>query len=162
MQRLGVLMFAIGVGSGIGAWWINTHGKRLPRARVLGVGLMLAGGTLVLFALSSLFAVFVVAAVLLGMFAAPALVLTETVLQEGTALEHRARVFSARDFLMRLMLLLSVTATAWMVSLTDTRATMVVSAVLLLAIGAAVVAIGRRSVLAPSVTASHAGLSSRP
>jgi predicted MFS family arabinose efflux permease len=81
MQRLGGLLFAIGVGSGIGTWWINTHGKRLPRARVLGVGLMLAGCTLVLFALTSLFAVFVGAAVLRRLIEAPALVLTETVLQ---------------------------------------------------------------------------------
>jgi len=143
MQRLGALLFAIGVGSGVGAWWINTHGKRQPRARVLGFGLMLAGCTLVLFALSSLFAVFVAAAVLLGVFAAPALVLTETVLQEDTALEHRARVFSARDFLMRLTLLASVTLTAWLVSITDTRTTIGASAVLLLAIGAVVIGLGR-------------------
>jgi len=155
MQRLGALLFAIGVGSGIGAWWINTHGKRLPRARVLGIGLMLAGCTLVLFALTSLFAVFVVAAVLLGLFAAPALVLTETVLQEGTALEHRARVFSARDFLMRLTLLLSVTLTAWLVGATDTRTTILVSAAMLLSIGAIVIGVGRRHVgAAPPFTAS--------
>jgi len=143
MERLGALVFAIGVGSGLGAWWINTYGKRQPRARVLGAGLMLAGCTLVLFALSSLFAVFVAAAVLLGVFAAPALVLTETVLQEDTALEHRARVFSARDFLMRLTLLASVTLTAWLVSITDTRTTIGASAVLLLAIGAVVIGLGR-------------------
>ena len=71
--------------------------------------------------MSRLFAVFVGSAVLLGLFAAPALVLTETVLQEGTELAHRARVFSVRDFLMRLTLLVSVTGAAWMVALTDTR-----------------------------------------
>ena len=116
MTRLGALLFAIGVGSGIGAWWINTRGKRLPRAQVLGAGLALAGVTLAAFALSRLFAVFVASALLLGLFAAPALVLTETVLQEGTELAHRARVFSVRDFLMRLTLLVSVTGAAWMVA----------------------------------------------
>jgi MFS family permease len=149
MQRLGALLFAIGVGSGIGAWWINTHGRRLPRARVLGVGLILAGCTLVLFALTSLFAVFVAAAVLLGLFAAPALVLTETVLQEGTALEHRARVFSARDFLMRLTLLVSVTVAAWLVGMTDTRTTILASAALVLSIGVIVIGVGRHHVIAP-------------
>jgi dTMP kinase len=140
MQRLGVLLFAIGVGSGVGAWWINTFGKRLPRGRVLGISLMMAGIALVLFAFSTLFAVFIVAALLLGLFAAPALVLTETVLQEGTALEHRARVFSARDFLMRLTLLVSVTVTAWLVGMTDTRSAIVATALLLAAIGVGVVA----------------------
>jgi MFS family permease len=154
MQRLGALLFAIGVGSGIGTWWINTYGKRLPRARVLGVGLMLAGCTLVLFALTSLFAVFVGAAVLLGLFAAPALVLTETVLQEGTALEHRARVFSARDFLMRLTLLLSVTLTASLVAATDTRTTILVTAATLLSIGVIVVGVGRRKVVATPFSTS--------
>jgi MFS family permease len=144
MSRLGALLFAIGVGSGIGAWWINTRGKRLPRALVLGAGLMLAGLTLVLFASSRLFAVFVGSALLLGLFAAPALVLTETVLQEGTELAHRARVFSLRDFLMRLTLLVSVSAAAWMVNLTDTRMTLLACALGLVAVGGCTIALGRR------------------
>lgn len=144
MSRLGALLFAIGVGSGIGAWWINTRGKRLPRALVLGAGLVLAGLTLVLFASSRLFAVFVGSALLLGLFAAPALVLTETVLQEGTELAHRARVFSLRDFLMRLTLLVSVSATAWMVNLTDTRMALLACAVGLVAVGGCTIALGRR------------------
>ena len=148
MQRLGALMFAIGVGSGIGAWWINTYGKRLPRALVLGAGLALAGCTLVLFATSRLFAVFVGSALLLGLFAAPALVLTETVLQQGTELAHRARVFSARDFLMRLTLLVSVTVSAWMVNVTDTRATLLVCAAGLILAGGCTIGLGRRDAIA--------------
>ncbi len=144
MTRLGALLFAIGVGSGIGAWWINTRGKRLPRAQLLGAGLALAGMTLVAFALSSLFAVFVACALLLGLFAAPALVLTETVLQEGTELAHRARVFSVRDFLMRLTLLISVSGAAWMVTLTDPRATMLACAAGMVALGAGIVVAARR------------------
>jgi MFS family permease len=143
MSRLGALLFAIGVGSGIGAWWINTRGKRLPRAFVLGAGLVLAGCALALFATSRLFAVFVGSALLLGLFAAPALVLTETVLQEGTDLTHRARVFSLRDFLMRLTLLVSVSATAWMVNFTDTRMTLLACAVALIGVGGCTVALGR-------------------
>jgi MFS family permease len=157
MSRLGALLFAIGVGSGIGAWWINTRGKRLPRAHVLGAGLVLAGCTLVLFAMSRLFAVFVGSAMLLGIFAAPALVLTETVLQEGTDLAHRGRVFSLRDFLMRLTLLVSVSASAWMVSLTDPRTTMLVCAAGLIVLGGFTVGLGRRNVVAPAGLAAKGG-----
>ena len=144
MTRLGALLFAIGVGSGIGAWWINTRGKRLPRAQVLGIGLALAGITMAVFATSRLFAVFVASAVLLGLFAAPALVLTETVLQEGTKLEHRARVFSVREFLMRLTLLVSVSGAAWMVGLTDPSTTMLACAAGLVVLGVSIVAAERR------------------
>jgi MFS family permease len=157
MSRLGALLFAIGVGSGIGAWWINTRGKRLPRAHVLGAGLVLAGCTLVLFAMSRLFAVFVGSAMLLGIFAAPALVLTETVLQEGTDLAHRGRVFSLRDFLMRLTLLVSVSASAWMVGLTDPRTTMLVCAAGLIVLGGFTVGLGRRNVVAPAGLAAKGG-----
>jgi MFS family permease len=157
MSRLGALLFAIGVGSGIGAWWINTRGKRLPRAYVLGAGLALAGCTLVLFAMSRLFAVFVGSALLLGLFAAPALVLTETVLQEGTDLAHRGRVFSLRDFLMRLTLLVSVSASAWMVSLTDTRTTMLACAAGLIVLGGCTIGLGRRNVAAPADLGANSG-----
>lgn len=148
MTRLGALLFAIGVGSGIGAWWINTRGKRLPRAQVLGIGLALAGITMAVFATSRLFAVFVASAVLLGLFAAPALVLTETVLQEGTKLEHRARVFSVREFLMRLTLLISVSGAAWMVALTDPSTTMLACAAGLVVLGVSIVAAERRGATA--------------
>ncbi len=148
MTRLGALLFAIGVGSGIGAWWINTRGKRLPRAQVLGIGLALAGITMAVFATSRLFAVFVASAVLLGLFAAPALVLTETVLQEGTKLEHRARVFSVREFLTRLTLLISVSGAAWMVALTDPSTTMLACAAGLVVLGVSIVAAERRGATA--------------
>ena len=145
MSRLGALLFAIGVGSGIGTWWINTYGKRLPRAYVLGAGLALAGCTLALFAMSRLFAVFLGAAVLLGLFAAPALVLTETALQEGTDLAHRARVFSLRDFAMRLTLLVSVSSAAWLVQVIDARTTLLACAVALLVLGGCTAGLGRRA-----------------
>ena len=145
MSRLGALLFAIGVGSGIGAWWINTRGKRLPRALRARRGAGACRSARSCCSRSSrLFAVFVGSALLLGLFAAPALVLTETVLQEGTDLAHRARVFSLRDFLMRLTLLVSVSAAAWMVSLTDTRTTMLACAAGLIAVGGCTIALGRR------------------
>src|SRR5439155_19102756 len=42
MERLGLLMCALGVGSLIGTWWINHRGKNAPRAVLLGGGLVLA------------------------------------------------------------------------------------------------------------------------
>ena len=58
------------------------------------------------FALSTLFAVFAAAGFVVGLAAAPAFVLSETLLQEGTEPRQRGRVFSARDFLMRLVFVL--------------------------------------------------------
>jgi hypothetical protein len=56
---------------------------------------------------------FVFAAFLMGLAAAPALMVTETLLQEATEPGLRGRVFGTRDFLMRSVLLLSVSAAGW-------------------------------------------------
>ena len=106
MQRLGALLFAIGVGSAHRRLVDQQPGAIVRVPLVLGSALVLVGHRdRCRSRRARLFAVFVVAAFLTGMFVAPILVLSETVLQEGTRLEHRARVFSARDFLMRLTLL---------------------------------------------------------
>jgi hypothetical protein len=57
--------------------------------------------------------VFASAAFLIGIAAAPSFMLTETLLQEGTEPRQRGRVFSARDFLMRLVFLIGVTTAGW-------------------------------------------------
>ena len=114
MERLGILMAALGLGSGVGTWWLNTGGKHMPRPWMLGGGLVLAGAGLVAFALSTRFAVFAGASFFIGLAAAPAFMLTETLLQEGTAPGQRGRVFSARDFLMRLVFLIGVSVAGWM------------------------------------------------
>ena len=108
VARLGLLMAVLGVGSAVSAWWFNTHGRDLPRPWLLAAGIVLAGVGVLLFAATTLFAVFAVAAFLMGMAAAPALMVTETLLQEATEPGVRARVFGMRDFLMRSMLLVSV------------------------------------------------------
>ena len=113
MERLGVLMSVLGLGSGVSTWWLNTGGKRVPRPWLLGGGLVLAGAGLFAFAVSTRFAVFTAAAFFIGLAAAPAFMLTETLLQEGTEQGQRGRVFSARDFLMRLVFLVGVTAAGW-------------------------------------------------
>lgn len=108
MARLGVLMAMLGVGSAASAWWLNTAGRERSRAWVLAIGLALAGVGLLLFAATTQYAVFALAAVLMGAAAAPALMVTETLLQEATEPGVRGRVFGARDFVMRSVLLLSV------------------------------------------------------
>jgi hypothetical protein len=118
---------------------------------VLGSALVLTGISIVPFAASSLFAVFLVAAFFAGVCIAPVLVLSETVLQEGTQLEHRARVFSARDFLMRLTLLVSVSATAWFADLTSAVHSLIVASVVLIAIGVATLVRERRATTLPPV-----------
>ena len=53
---------------------------------------------------------FSMSAFVVGAAAAPSFMLCETLLQEGTEPHQRGRVFSARDFLMRLAFLVGVTA----------------------------------------------------
>ena len=135
MERVGLLLCSLGLGSLLGTWWINTRGRNLPRPWLLGFGYILASGALVGFAVSSRFAVFAIAAFLVGAFIAPSFVLCETLLQEGVELHQRGRVFSARDFLMRLALLLSGLAAAWLTPLVGTRDTLIVCASLIGGIG---------------------------
>jgi len=135
MERLGVLMAALGLGAGISTWWINTRGRMAPRPVVLGTGLLLAAVGLAGFAASTIFAVFVVASFLVGAFVAPAFVLSETLLQEGAEPHQRGRVFSARDFLMRLLFLLTVTLAAWLTRGFGTRVALLTSAGIVAAAG---------------------------
>ena len=144
MERLGILMCALGVGSLIGTWWINHRGKNAPRAVLLGGGLVLAGLGIVVFAVSARFAVFAAAAFVIGLAAAPAFMLSETLLQEGTEPRQRGRVFSARDFLMRLVFFLGVTTAGWASRSLGLRATLLICAGIVTAAGALALWWGRR------------------
>jgi len=135
MERLGLLMCALGLGAGLSTWWVNSHGRGLPRPLLLGVGLLLAAGGLCAFAVSTRFAVFVAASFVVGVFVAPAFVLSETLLQEGAEPRQRGRVFSARDFLMRLLFLVTVTLAAWLTRGFGTRLALLVSAGIVAAAG---------------------------
>jgi len=135
MERLGLLMCALGLGAGLSTWWVNTHGRGLPRPLLLGVGLTLAAAGLCAFAVSTRFAVFVAASFVVGVFVAPAFVLSETLLQEGAEPRQRGRVFSARDFLMRLLFLVTVTLAAWLTRSFGTRLALLVSAGIVAAAG---------------------------
>ena len=145
MERVGLLLGALGLGALVGTWWINTTGKHLPRPLLLGVGFILASGALIGFAVSTRFAVFAISGFLVGCFVAPAFVLCETLLQEGVALEHRGRVFSARDFLMRLALLLAGLAAAGLVRSVGTRVTLIVCSAVIGLVGVVALVWGRKN-----------------
>ncbi len=143
-ERLSLLMAALAVGAGIGTWWVNAHGRHAPRGLLLGVGLLGGGGFLVAFAVTSRFAVFAGAAFLIGLCVAPAFVLTETLLQEGTDLHQRGRVFSLRDFAMRGVFQLSLWVAAASTPLLGTGPTLLIAAALIAGAGALSIAFGRR------------------
>jgi MFS family permease len=128
MERVGVLLAILGLGSGVSTWWINARGRRISRGAVLGAGLLLASGGLVALAVSSRFAVFATAAFFTGLGAAPAFTLTETMLQENTETRTRGRIFSARDFLMRLVFMVGVSLAGGITPAFGTRAALLTCA----------------------------------
>lgn len=144
MERAGVLLLVLCVGSALGTWWVNTRGRALPRAALLGSGLLIVSVGLAAFALSSLFAVFAGAAFLIGVAAAPTYVLSETLLQEGTEPRQRGRVFSARDFVMRLVFVVGGTAAGFLTRSAGTRPALLVCGGLIAVAGMAALAWGRR------------------
>ncbi len=144
MERLGLLMCALGVGSGIGTVWLNGPGRGMNRAWVLGGGLVAAGIGLAAFAVSTKFAVFAGAAFVVGIAAAPAFMLSETLLQEGTEPRQRGRVFSARDFLMRFVFMIAVSTAGWATHTLGIRNTLVMGACAVGLAGVLVIGWGRR------------------
>jgi len=144
MERAGVLLLVLGGGSALGTWWVNTRGRAFPRALLLGGGLLIVSVGLTAFALSSLFAVFAGAAFLIGVAAAPVYVLSETLLQESTEPRQRGRVFSARDFVMRLVFVVGGTAAGFLSRSAGTRAALLVCGGLIAAAGMLALAWGRR------------------
>ena len=132
VARLGVLMAVLGIGSAVSAWWLNTAGRGLPRPWLLAGGLVLAGIGLLVFAAASQFVMFAAAALLMGIAAAPALMVTETLLQEATEPGLRGRVFGTRDFLMRSVLLVSVSLAGWVTRALGAQAALLVAGILVL------------------------------
>ena len=145
MERVGGLMAILALGSALGTWWVNRSGRSYPRHVILAAGLMLVAAGLVAFAVSTRFAVFAAAGFLVGIGAAPAFVLPETMLQENTELRQRGRVFSARDFLMRLMLLGGQTVAGIAVPLVGTGATLIVAAGMMVLVGVLAFVMGQRN-----------------
>ncbi len=114
VERLGILFAVLAAGAGLSAWFINTRpGPGVSRA-YLAAALAVAGAGVLSFAAASRLVEFMAAAFIIGLAAAPIILIGETMLQQSTALGMRARVFATRDFVMRLALLASVTAGAWL------------------------------------------------
>jgi MFS family permease len=144
MERVTTLMAAAAIGSAFGIWWVNTRGRAHPRHLILAAGLGLAAVGIVCFAVSTRFAVFAGAALLVGLGAAPIFVLPETMLQEGTEPRQRGRVFGARDFLMRVMLLGGQSLAGLATPLIGTGPTLLVAAGMIALVGLRTVLIGSR------------------
>ena len=160
MERLGVLFALLGAGAGASAWWINTAGRRLPRARLLAVAVLVASAGLSLFAASAWFAVMAAAAFLMGLATAPILLVAETMLQESAPAGMRGRVFATRDFVVRLALLASVGVAAWTTRTWGARAAILLCAAVLAGIGLRLLALtGRRGSgqARPAFSASNPG-----
>jgi MFS transporter, DHA3 family, macrolide efflux protein len=143
MERLGLLMCAVGLGAGLGTWWVNTRGRRWPQPILLGGGLLLVGLGIVAFAVSSRFAVFAIAAFLIGIFAAPTFFLAETLMQQSTELDQRGRVFSLRDFLTRLAFLVSVNVAVLATHTIGVMTALILSAALVALVGGFTLGWGR-------------------
>jgi MFS transporter, DHA3 family, macrolide efflux protein len=144
-ERLMALMALVGIGSAFGIWWLNTRGRSYPRHAVLAGGLVLAAAGLACFAVSTRFAVFAAAALLVGLGAAPVFVLPETMLQEGTETRQRGRVFSARDFLMRLALLGGSTLAGLATPLVGTGNTLLATSGVIALVALVALLLGRRT-----------------
>ena len=130
-ERIAALGGALGLGAALATWWVNKGGRRLSQPVLLGVGLALAGVWLVCLAVSSRFAVFAIAAFLIGASIAPAFVLVETIVQEGTGLHQRGRVFSLRDFVMRLLLLVTMLLATLLTPRIGTSSTLILGGALI-------------------------------
>jgi len=144
MERLAVLVSVLALGSGVSTWWLNTAGKRMPRPWLLGGGLLIAGVGVFAFAVSTRFAVFTGAAFLIGLAAAPAFMLTEMLLQVGTDAGHRGRVFSARDFLMRLVFVVGGSVAGAVTQLFGVQPALLICAAVVAGTGLLAIAWGRR------------------
>lgn len=145
MERIGILMAVLGVGAGLGTWWVNGPGRRVPQPLLLGLGLLMAGGWMVAFAVSSRFAVFSIAGFLIGLCIAPCFVITETLLQQGADPKQRGRVFSLRDFAMRLGFQIAILVAGFMTPLLGTTPTLLVAAGVIATAGGLSILWGRRS-----------------
>jgi MFS family permease len=147
IERVGVLLTILGLGAGLATWWVNRSARRWSPHALLGTGLVIASGALVVFALSRRFAVYAAASFVIGLCIGPVFVLTETLLQKGATLTQRGRVFSARDFLMRLGFMVSVAVAGIVTRAAGTPAALLVTAGLVLCAGLAT--LGWRGMRAP-------------
>jgi hypothetical protein len=84
--------------------------REIPRAAALGGGLIGAAAGLVLFALTESLSLHCAAAFLAGLATGPLIASSETELQNASGERRRARAFAVRDFLSRMVFLISAAA----------------------------------------------------
>ena len=152
MERVGVLMCVLGLGAGLGTWWVDRKARHVPRHVLLGAGLVLSAGFLVGIAVSSRFAVYAIAAFFVGFCIAPVFVLSETLLQLGTDLTRRGRIFSARDFVMRLVFMIGVALAGTITRAEGTSVALLTAAGVVAAAGAVTLWRGRIELQVPGTT----------
>ena len=135
VSRLGVLIAVLGLGSAVGTLWLNAWGRAVARPPLLAGSLVLAGAGVLVFAATTRIEVYALAAFVMGLAVIPALMVTETMLQEAAAPEVRARVFGTRDFVVRLVLLCSVTLAGGIARGLGARAALIVAGFAAMACG---------------------------
>ena len=116
---LGLLVMFLGIGLFLGSIAYGKFGSRFPKRKVINFGLMTTGLIVVIFTICLKFAPsFLIAGVLsvaLGIFSAPIIVSSNTLLHEVMLDEMRGRIFSSLEIIMHagfllFMFLASVTA----------------------------------------------------
>ena len=112
---VGRLVALAAVGMVVGTLVLTWRGGRGSASSRIAISLLGTGGAVLLFAAAPWPLASDVAAVLAGAFVVVLLVTTESVLQESTRVEARARIFALRDFLARLGVLLSAALFGWLV-----------------------------------------------
>lgn len=103
-EHLGLLAMFLGAGLFLGSVIYGRFGAKLCKRKVINVGLAVTGLVIILFSAGlQMWPNFFVAAVLsmiLGLFAAPIVVSSNTLLHEVMADEMRGRIFSSMDLIM--------------------------------------------------------------
>jgi len=160
MERVGVLLTVLGLGAALGTWLVQRALRSWRPHVILGVGLVAAAAAVAGFAVSSRFAVYAATGFAIGVSIAPVFVLSETLLQRGTDLAQRGRVFSARDFMMRLAFMIAVATAGTIARASGTPAALLVGAGLLLVAGA--LTLGLTGLRAPDAPAAGDDVVSRP
>jgi len=118
-QHLGFLVMFLGIGLFLGSIMYGKFGSKFSKRKVINFGLLTAGLTIVLFTiclkLAPSFFMAGLLSVVLGVFSAPIIVSSNTLLHEVMHDEMRGRVFSSLEIIMHagfllFMFLASVTA----------------------------------------------------
>jgi predicted MFS family arabinose efflux permease len=109
MREIGWILASLGVGVAASSLWAMRR-REIPRAAALGGGLIGAAAGLVLFALTESLSLHCAAAFLAGLAAGPLIASSETELQNASGERRRARAFAVRDFLSRMVFLISAAA----------------------------------------------------